>query len=167
MLDNIKNSKKEVHFNRYQDDKNIYSWIVYGDKLGDTDSIKTTINFGIKDKDKLDEMTNYANGVYLEFANTNFIEGVHARINVGNTYKDGDVLNVYVYDNDELKLIGSDFKVENNSINISPENSNYFVTKASFGKESPMTGEKKEKKTNVFMIFSIIELLIMNMVLNM
>ncbi len=146
----IKNSKKKVIMNG-----NNYSWVLDGNTVEEHDEIKTNIFFKLDNQEEFDEKTGYISGVYLSYENNNKnMNGIKNRIYVGDKYKDGDVLRLYTYKDDEIVLCEEEIKVENGYVEISPIEQNYFLTKG----EIKNAVEKKE--TNIFMITTIIELVV-------
>ena len=132
-LEKIKSSRKKVKFNYYNDDKKlIYSWIVNGSKLKNTNDLTTTITNDSENKKDILRLSNYADGLCIGLKQTsNLPAGSKLKLFVGDKYKDNDLVNIYGYikNNDKLELVKNNIKVENGYIEFDVTNvSDYFVT---------------------------------------
>ena len=158
-LNKIKESPKAVRFNYYEEDKVIYSWIINGSQLGNTDEINTNINFLPEYVDEIGSLSNYADGIYMNFENAGQVpNGTKIKIYVGDKFKDESLVNVYCYnkDNNSLDNIKNDIIVTEGYIEFEVKSySNYFITRATITQEYTETSEN-----NIFMIISIIILVI-------
>jgi len=152
----IKENKKNISFNYYDEETNnlIYSWSLSGKDIKDINSFKTKIDISLDANKKILELSNYAEGIYVDFDhNGNLPEGTKVKLYVGNKYKDGEYVNVYHHDKEEDKLIHieSKIKVNNGYIEFDIEHcSEYFVTMS----------EIQTNTFNIFIIISIIQLFI-------
>ena len=154
IVDKIIESKKTVYFNVYNDNKIIYSWIIDGNKVTESEDIYTELVFEPKEKDEFGKKTNYADGLYVKVLNNKFGAGISTRIYVGDKYEDGDFLKAYT--GEDLSLTEESLKVENGYVEIVPNNEVYFFTKSSLEKDS----KSKSKNNKVFIIISIVEALV-------
>ena len=160
-LEKIKNSKKVVNFNYYNDDKHlIYSWIVDGSKLTNTDDLITTILNDSENKKDVLKLSNYADGIFIELAQkNNFPVGTKLKFFVGDKYKDDDIVNIYVKNDDKLELINNKVKVVNGYIEFETSNSyDYFVTMSTIA-SSNETNTKSENTSSSPILFFIIGIL--------
>ena len=132
-LTEIKNSKKVVKLNYFDDNKKlIYSWILDGAKINDFDELLTTIKFESNNSKKIYEVSNYADGLYINLSNKGVIpKGTKIKLFVENKYKDGSNLYVYHYNNIDSKLnkVSKTLKVKDGYIEFDVNDSlDYFIT---------------------------------------
>lgn len=159
IIDSIKNSNKIISFDKYDENKLLlYSWLINSKKIKNSNEFNTNINI-TENNDKLDKLTNYANGLYISFEHKGELpEGTKVKLFVGNKYKNGDLLNFYYYNekDNKLELIKKDITVKDGYVEIDMNHcSNYYLTKAEFNK----------KNSNPFIAISIVELgLIISMI---
>ncbi len=160
-ISRIKDSKKKVHFNYYEDKNLIYSWIVDGAKVEETNKILTTISYVSDDVKNISKLSNYADGLYANLKNREELpKGTIIKLYVGNKFEDGYVLNLYNYNNNELKLIRDDLNVKSGYVEFSVEKgSEYFISMSNINGED-LTVVKDDSSTNIFMIIAIIEFVI-------
>ena len=132
-LEKIKKSKKTVKFNYYNDDKHlVYSWIIDGTKLKNTNDLLTTITFESENKKNILRLANYCDGIFINVKQlNNFKEGIKIKLFVGNKSDKNDKVNVYSYvkSNDKLNLVKSKVKVDDGYIEFdSGDASDYLIT---------------------------------------
>lgn len=132
-LEKIKDSKKTVKFNYYNGDKNLmYSWIIDGLKVKNTNDLLTTISYETENRKDILKLSNYADGLFISAKQyENLPEGVRIRLYVGNKFDDNDLVNVYAYrkNDDKLSLAKSKIKAEDGYIEFDViEASDYLVT---------------------------------------
>ena len=101
ILDVVNKNKLTLFVNKYDGNNLVYRWII--EKVSSDNSIDTSINFDVKNKEKIEKITNYANGLYFNFSESKASsDNVYVEINVSNMYKDGTKLYLYNYDNKSL-----------------------------------------------------------------
>lgn len=152
IIDSIKNSNKIISFDKYDENKLLlYSWLINSKKIKNSNEFNTNVNI-TENSDKIDKLTNYANGLYISFEHKGDLpEGTKVKLFVGNKYKNGDLLNFYYYNekDNKLELIKKDITVKDGYVEINMNHcSNYYLTKADFNK----------KNSNPFIAISIVEL---------
>ena len=152
IINSIKNNNKIISFDKYDENKLLlYSWLINSKKIKNSNEFNTNINI-TENNDKLDKLTNYANGLYISFEHKGDLpEGTKVKLFVGNKYKNGDLLNFYYYNekDNKLELIKKDITVKDGYVEIDMNHcSNYYLTKAEFNK----------KNSNPFIAISIVEL---------
>lgn len=162
-LEKIKNSKKTVKLNYYNNDKILmYSWIIDGSKLKNTHELLTTISSESSNKKNILIQSNYADGLFLELKQGNNLpNGTKIKIYVGDKYSDNDLVNIYSYDKkeDKLSLINKKVKVENGYVEFDvQESSDYFITMTT-------VSNAENSSINIFMIISIVEFILLILVL--
>lgn len=148
----LKNKKIDFVVNKYNNNKLIYSWDIKSNNIIDNFIFDTEIKFISDVKDEIDKLTNFSNGIYLNFKYSGDLpKDTLVTVNVDDLYDDGDKINLYYYDNknNKIVLINEDLLVKNGgyvSFNID-HCSDYFLSKAIVG----------TKTNNIMLILSVIE----------
>ena len=110
----------------------MYEWLIDGSKITDTAPIKTKIVFESELKGALDQLTNYAQGIIMNFEeNATLPENTSVKLYVSNAFKDGDKLTLYFYNAEKNKLTVSakDLVVEGGIVQFSlAHTSVYFLS---------------------------------------
>lgn len=159
-LEQIKDSKKTISFNYYDDNKKIvYSWIINGKEINDAKDIKTSISFTVENVKEIYQLSNYADGLYVNFKDAGELPtGVKLKLYVGNKFEDESIVRIYRYNTTEntLDFIEDNLKVTEGYIEFDIEScSEYFVTMSTIS--NVITNQSS---SNIFVIISIIELII-------
>ena len=152
VLNDIKKSKKTIKFNQYNNDKKLlYSWSVDGSKIDDIIDINTNIEFTSNNKDKIEKLSNYANGVYLDFKHSGDLpNGTLVKIFVGDKFKDGNLINLYYLNekNNKLEKTLSDIKVIDGYATFKIEHcSTYFASMSKVMDVVDSTDKVKDEST--------------------
>lgn len=160
-LDKIKNSNKTIRLNYYNEDKKIiYSWIIIGSEIKDTEEFLTTILYTSNNIKDIYKLSNYADGLYVNFKHSGiFPKGLKVKLYVGDKYDNDDVVKLYYYDvnNNKLEKVKDEVKVLGGYIEFDLEYlSEYFITMSTIGDIVHV----EESKSNIFLIFTIIELIV-------
>ena len=146
----IKDSKKKYIINNYDGELINYSWVINSKNIGSINKIETQINFESDNSETIEQLTNYANSIYLNFKHEgNLPKGTKVRIYVGNKYKNKTKLNLYYYneEKEKIELVDQELKVVNGYVEIELEHcSEYVLTKAIV-----------KNKFNIFIPITIIE----------
>lgn len=159
-LNQIKDSKKTLRFNYYDDNKKlIYSWTINGKEIKDNKEFTTSITFATENVKEIYKLANYADGLYVNFKHTGDLpKGTKIKLYVGDRFENESLVNVYYYNNAEktLDFIKDNLKVTDGYIELDIEHcSEYFVTMSTIGNVL-----KKDGLSNIFIIFTIIELIV-------
>ena len=170
-LEKIKSSGKTVKFNYYNDDKSlVYSWIVDGSKLKNTNDLLTTISNDSDNKKDILRLSNYADGLFVGLKQTNNLpSGTKIELFVGDKYKDNDLVNIYAYvkNNDKLELVKSKLKVENGYVEFDVTDAyDYFVTMSTIpSSDKVVTTTGKSSSPILLIIIGILSLLVIGLVI--
>lgn len=162
-LESIKNSKKIVTLNYYDNNKKLlYSWIINGKELKDSADFITTVSFTSEYADKIESLSNYADGMYIHSdQNVKLPAGVKLKVYVGDKYKNKDIINVYYYDKDKMVLVEDNIKVENGYITYDVSNSNdHFITKAKLENTEVVTNSKTTSPIKIVVTIIVIILVV-------
>ena len=159
-LEKIKNSRKTVKFNNYNsDNKLIYSWIIDGSKLKNTSDLETSISNDSNNKKDILRLSNYADGLFASLKQTsNLPSGTKIKLFVGNKYEDNDLVNAYAYvkNNDKLKLVNKNIKVNDGYVEFDiVESSDYFITMSNISNSNNVITQT-EKTSSTLPIIIII-----------
>ena len=159
-LNAVKESKQTVSFNYYNEDKKmVYSWLVDGASIKEPTEFNTNLNFVSEHKEEIGKLSNYADGLYLNFEHSGQLpEGTKIKVFVGDKFKDNENVNVYYHnkDNSSLDTIKKELVVTEGYIEFDIKHcSDYFVTRSEIqGTAMP------SNNINIFVIISIIEFLV-------
>ena len=134
-LDEIKKSKKTLTFNYYNEEKKlIYSWTIDGSKINDTKDLLTNITFTSDNIEKIGELSNYADGIYINFSHNGTLpKGTKVKVFVGDRFKDKTKVNLYHFNKEESSLdsIEKELIVKEGYIEFNIDHcSEYFVTRS-------------------------------------
>lgn len=165
-FNNIKSSKKKVNFNYYNENKELkYSWMLDGKEINNIKEITTSILFDSNNKGKISELSNYAEGLYINLLHNGEIpNGVKVKLYVGNKFENGNIVNIYRYDakKNALTFIDNNVKVNEGYIEYKFEHGmEHFITMSKIGiissKQSEIgTIETTIKMSVLLIIFSLI-----------
>lgn len=159
-LNKVKDSKKIVRLNYYDDNKKIiYSWIINGKKIKETKEFTTEITYETQNQKEINKASNYAAGLYVNFKHREQLpEGTSLKLYVGEKYQSENNIKVYDYNETkkELNLIQDNLKVTNSYLEINLEKgSEYFITLSNIGSTI-----EEQPTSNIFKIIAIVELII-------
>ena len=154
----IKDSKKELRFNYLDENKKLlYSWFINGNEIDESNEFSTTITFPIEKVKEIYKLSNYADGLYLNFKHEGDLPyGTKVKIFVGDKFENENIVHLYHYNttNKTLDIIKKDIKVIDGYIEFDIEHcSDYFVTMSTIGNNVEV---KETENVNIFMILTII-----------
>ena len=154
----IKESKKIFRLNYYDENKKlIYSWIINGKEIKDSKEFTTTITFTTENVKEIYKLSNYADGVYINFGHSgDLLTGTKIKLYVGDKFENENIVKIYHYNDTRksLDLIKDNLKVSDGYIEFEIDHcSEYFVTMSTIENIS-------KEEINIFMIFAIIELVV-------
>ncbi len=159
-LDKIKKSKLNAYFVRKENNKTIYSWMFNSKNISNQSNINMTLSFMASNKAKLEKLTDYREGIYLNFSyHGNLPKDTIIRIYVGDKYSDGDVLNLYYLDGDkdDITYMKQEVKVSNGYAEISIDHcSDYFLTKATISGDNVKVASDNNVIPIIIMILLVI-----------
>ncbi len=163
MIDKIREKKKLVNFNYYDENKSLkYTWIVDGNKVSNPKDVLTTILYQSDKKKEIAKASNYAEGVYASFKHKGELpKGIKVKVFVEDKFEDESVVSVYQYENSKLFPFKENLNVKNSFVEFEIEKgSEYFVTMSSIGSLKEKEESNEIKESNLFLIISIVELLV-------
>jgi len=153
ILSALKTSGKTLVIVYKVEGKTLYEWLIDGSKLTATDVINTLILFTSDLQPVIDELTNYARGLVLDFEdNPALPENTIVRLYVSDRFADGTKLTLYFYNEEDNKLseTAKDLVVENGKVEFTlTHTSTYFL--------SPTQLKTVSMMDYVFVLVSIVE----------
>jgi hypothetical protein len=134
----LKQSGKRLLIQGFDDQgKMIYEWSIDGSKMDTPALINTKLITSMSLSADMDELTNYAKGLFLDFEKNDVLpEGTIVRIKVSPLVADGAKVNLYYYDpvKGEMQLKAENLEVVEGHVTLSLfHTSEYFVTQAVLG----------------------------------
>ena len=164
-LSKIKESKRKVKLNYYDDNKKLlYSWIIDGNKINDFDSLLTTVSYELENNKDIYKLSNYADGMYIVVSGDNTIpKGTKIKLYVGDKYKDNDLLNIYYYSKNNKELINTSksLKVKDGYIESEvSESGDYFITMSSIDNSVSIESNSNGVMNILLIIIIILSILI-------
>lgn len=159
-INKIKKSKKILKLNYYdENEKLIYSWTINGKEIKDVKEFTPVITFTAENFKEIYKLSNYADGLYVNFKHKESLPAeIKLKLYVGDKFENESVVNIYRYNSNDKKLdfVKNNLKVVDGYIEFEVEYcSDYFVTMSTI-----RNVEKQEISSNIFVIFTIIELII-------
>ena len=140
---------KTLHLNKYdKDGKLLYGWTLIGKDVADLQGFETfdpAIRFGSNKADQIDELSNYAAGITLDFAYSGDLpKNTLVTIPTGDVFSKDDIVYLYYFDEAENKLtaVGEPITVKGDTIDLPITHcSSYLLTRANL---APKEEVKKE-----------------------
>lgn len=156
----IKNSKKKIVFNYYDENKVLrYSWTIDGSKIKNTNELSFDITYNVKNINNIKKLSNYADGIYTQFDDKQIPSGTYIKIFVGEKYNNNDFVNIYHYTNDKLEIVAEKVEVKDGYITFNLNDGfEYFITMSDVSLIK--NNNNNNKPFNIYMVISIVELLI-------
>ena len=165
MLEKIKESKKTVKLNYYDNKNNlVYCWTLDGSKIKTTADFDTAVVFKSKIEKEISELAKNVSGLNISFnQEEKFPEGTKLKLYVKDKLKNKSEIYVYYYDkeNNKLELMQKKIKVKNGYLEIDLEkSSDYFLTTKDISKVSDKN-DKENKKSLLIPIIIIIVIVLL------
>lgn len=162
VMKKIDDANKVVTFN-YSASNGGYSWIIDGNELNNTNSIKTGITNDSVNKKEIQRLSNYADMLLFNLLEKNTLPtGVKIRLYVGDKFENKDIVNVYGYKEigNELSLVAEKLTVNNGYVEFETKNmSEYIVTMSTIRNDSK-EAVTCEKPSHIVCIIIIVILLL-------
>ena len=141
ILNSVKSSGLTVNFNMYDDNKFLYGYIAYGNKLNNIKDISTDVLFNFKKKYKK------TSGIEVLLGKS-IINGIDFKLNVSEIFSDNEVVNLYTYNSkDKNYKFVNKLTVNDQIIKFEIDNNNYYITKENLS---------NNKQRNHILIYTII-----------
>ncbi len=158
-LQKIKKANKPAYFVMKKDSKTLYSWMINSKNIGNQDAIKMDLYFSASDKNTLEKLTDYREGIYLNFSHSGTVpKDTVLRVYVGDKYKDGDMLHLYFLKDNEITFMKQEVEVSNGYSEITIDHcSDYFLTKATISGDAV----KMQSETNIIPLIIMVILVVL------
>ncbi len=157
-LKKIKESKKVVKLNFYNEDKSLlYGFTILGAKVKEVFDFLTIVQFDSEKREDILKLSNYADGLYFSMKHGGKSpKGTSLKLFVGNKYNNKDIVNVYsLNSNGKLVTIKTNLKVKDGYIEFATNNDgDYFVTKSKVNIGKDLCSSQKE--VNLLVIIPVI-----------
>lgn len=149
----IDSQNVEVRIKR-KNDKNYYSWTFDKSKIGENIDIDFEINFNSENESMINNLAGTGKKKFVSFTHHGILPTeAKLLIYVGDEYKNGELLNLYYYNEelDKIESIEQGIKVNNGYVEFKIDHcSDYFLTTQNLNKEEKIINE------NVFNMNAII-----------
>lgn len=156
IIKTLKGKDIELKISKYEGDNVKYVWTINGNNIKEEFDFDTLVNFESSNEEKINELTNYAQSIYLNYSHSGKLpKNTKFKVYVGDKYKENDVLNLYYYDekNSNMILKEEELLVKNGFVEFEIEHcSEYVLTQSNL--------KVKGNNNNLFVILTIVELLI-------
>ena len=164
-ISKIKENKKSIRFNYYDENKKIlYSWSIDGNKIRESEEFITTINYNKEKVEEIYELSNFADGLYVNFKhNGKLPSGTKIKLYVGDKFKNDDIVSVHRYNEQDNKLefIKDNLNVSEGYIEFDIDHcSDYFVTMSNIGSVNGNDNDNVSSSSNILLIILIVAILI-------
>lgn len=141
IIKSIKESKKDITLNKYNENNEVvYSITIHGSEINNLTNLNTNIKFESDNESKISSLSNYAEGIILNFEHSGKLPGkTTVKVNVSNKYNDKDKLKLYYFNEKSNKLeLVSNVQVKDGYASLELDHcSEYFLSKTSLNEEGP------------------------------
>ncbi len=141
IIKSIKESKKDITLNKYNENNEVvYSITIHGSEINNLTNLNTNIKFESDNESKISSLSNYAEGIILNFEHSGKLPGkTTVKVNVSNKYNDKDKLKLYYFNEKSNKLeLVSNVEVKDGYASLELDHcSEYFLSKTSLNEEGP------------------------------
>lgn len=137
----------------------ISGWVIDGSKIKKQKDFNTAISFDSEHRKEILNLSNYSDGLIVSTHTPP--DGARLRLYVGDKFKNGNLINVYSYSSNELKMVGEEIEVKNGIIELDTTDSNtyYLALSSNAGtKTNPkeIAGIDSQKENNNGPLIAII-----------
>lgn len=166
-IEKIKNSKKVVNLNYYDEDGKLrYSIELNGAKINQTNDYNTHIEINNKVNDDIKKASNYAEGIWFKLSQ-NEIKDVKIKFAVDDKFKNGDIVKIYSYDasNSKMRSISDEVVVKDGFVEFSPNDGNdYLITMSNISSSCTNNAIGLSRNTIIIALVFVIVVLILEIV---
>ena len=121
----------------------ISGWVIDGSKIKKQNNFNTAVSFDSEYREEILKLSNYSNGLIV--STHTHPDGARLRLYVGNKFENGNLVNVYSYSSNELKMISEEIEVRNGIVELDTTDSNtYFLTLSSVASAKTKPNEVAE-----------------------
>ena len=154
ILNIVKNSNKLVYFN-YVDTNNklLYRWILDGSKINTKAIFTSKLDLDSTDKENIKEKLNADNVITINSTDiSDTLDGVKLYVFVGNSFKNGEKIKIYVKDKyrDEFSILNEEVIVNNGYISFDVNNKQTFYVVKEKTVVAPVQEAPKKTDNSIF-----------------
>lgn len=102
----------------------ISGWVIDGSKIKKQKDFNTAISFDSEHRKEILNLSNYSDGLIVSTHTPP--DGARLRLYVGDKFKNGNLVNVYSYSSNELKMVGEEIEVKNGIVELGVTDSNTY-----------------------------------------
>ena len=102
----------------------ISGWIIDGSKIKKQKDFNTAVSFDSEYRKEILKLSNYSDGLIVSTHTPP--DGARLRLYVGDKFKNGNLVNVYSYSSNELKMIGEEIEIRNGIVELNTTDSNTY-----------------------------------------
>lgn len=111
----------------------ISGWVIDGSKIKKQKDFNTVVSFDSEYRKEILNLSNYSDGLIVSTHTPP--DGARLRLYVGDKFKNGNLVNVYSYSSNELKMVGEEIEVRNGivELNVTDSNTYYLALSSNAG----------------------------------
>lgn len=102
----------------------ISGWVIDGSKIKKQTDFNTVVSFDSEYRKEILNLSNYSDGLIVSTHTPP--DGARLRLYVGDKFKNGNLVNVYSYSSNELKMVGEEIEVRNGIVELNATDSNTY-----------------------------------------
>ena len=102
----------------------ISGWVINGSKIKKQKDFNTAVSFDSEHKKEILKLSNYSDGLIVSTHTPP--DGARLRLYVGDKFKNGNLVNVYSYSSNELKMIDKEIEIRNGIVELNATDSNTY-----------------------------------------
>ena len=102
----------------------ISGWVIDGSKIKKQKDFNTVVSFDSEYRKEILKLSNYSDGLIVSTHTPP--DGARLRLYVGDKFKNGNLVNVYSYSSNELKMVGEEIEVRNGIVELNATDSNTY-----------------------------------------
>ena len=102
----------------------ISGWVIDGSKIKKQKDFNTAVSFDSEYRKEILKLSNYSDGLIVSTHTSP--DGARLRLYVGDKFKNGNLVNVYSYSSNELKMIGEEIEIRNGIVELNTTDSNTY-----------------------------------------
>ena len=129
-VEKIKASGKKVNLNYYENNGTLlYSWIVDGSKINDTNEFLTTVDKTSDNESAIKSLIGDVGYLIVNTENNNIPKGTRLKLYVGSIFNNGDSVSLYTYNSatGELNLVQDKISVESSYVLVNLGSGDEYV----------------------------------------
>ena len=102
----------------------ISGWVIDGSKIKKQKDFNTAVSFDSEYRKEILKLSNYSDGLIVSTHTPP--DGARLRLYVGDKFKNGNLVNVYSYSSNKLKMVSEEIEVRNGIVELNATDSNTY-----------------------------------------